>query len=103
MARDFPANVKDKALERSGHRCEWPGCGGMLKGKAFHYDHIKSHAMGGESTLENCQVLCTPHHLQKTMDDDMPQIRAADRKGKVKQGLIVAAGVSEIARRFGIK
>ena len=98
MARDFPLKVEDDALARANGRCE--GCGGALKPGRFQYDHIKPHAMGGASDLANCQVLCTACHIAKSQTDDMPSINRADRKGKVKRGLIVSAGVSEIARRF---
>ena len=98
MSRNFSAKVEDEAKARAAGCCE--DCGGQLKPGKFQFDHIKPHAMGGESTLENCRVRCVVCHLKKTMDDDMPAIRTADRKAKVKKQLIVADGDPEIMRRF---
>ena len=93
----FPARVEDAADARAAGRCE--ACHGLLKGK-YEYDHIKPRGLGGDNSLENCQVRCIRCHLQKTQEDDMPAMRAADKQAKVKKDLPVAAGVSEIARRF---
>ena len=101
MSRNFSAKVEDEAEARAKGLCE--KCGGQLKPGKFHFDHIRAHGSGGESTLENCQVLCVRCHIEKTLEEDLPPMRAADKKAKVKKSLPVAAGVSEIARRYGIK
>ena len=98
MSRNFSAKIEDEATARAAGQCE--DCGGQLKPGKYQFDHIKPHGLGGESTLENCRVRCSRCHLQKTLEEDMPQMRTADRKGKVKKDLLVAAGLSEIARRF---
>ena len=98
MARNFPARVQDEAFTRAAGKCE--DCGGALKPGQFQYDHVKPNGLGGASDLANCRVLCTACHVAKSQADDMPQMNRADRKGKVKRNLIVAEGVSEIARRF---
>jgi 5-methylcytosine-specific restriction enzyme A len=100
MSRNFSARVEDEAYARCNGKCE--ECGGILKPGKFQYDHNKPHGLGGESTLENCIVRCTVCHLRKTMEEDMPPIRKADKKAKIKKQLPVAAGVPEIARRFGL-
>jgi 5-methylcytosine-specific restriction endonuclease McrA len=101
VSRNFSAKIEDEALARAKGVCE--DCGGQLKPGKYQFDHIKPHGMGGESTLENCRVRCAVCHLKKTMDDDMPPMRKADKQAKVKKQLPVAVGVSEIARRYGIK
>jgi 5-methylcytosine-specific restriction endonuclease McrA len=101
MSRNFSAKIEDEAEARAQGKCE--DCGGQLKPGKFNFDHIKPHGMGGASTLENCRVRCVVCHLQKTLDDDMPPMRKADKQAKVKKQLPVANGVSEIARRYGIK
>ena len=99
MSRNFSAKVEDEALKRAAGQCE--ECGGALKPGKFHFDHIKPHAMGGLSELPNCQVLCVRCHLAKSLEQDMPPIRSADKKAKVKKNLPVAAGDGpEISRRF---
>jgi 5-methylcytosine-specific restriction endonuclease McrA len=99
--RSFSAKVEDEAEARAQGKCE--DCGGQLKPGKFQYDHIKPHGLGGESTLENCRVRCVVCHLAKTMDADMPPMRRADKQAKIKKQLPVAAGDSEISRRFGVK
>ena len=93
----FPAKVEDAADARAAGRCE--NCGGLLKGK-YEYDHIKPRGLGGDNSLQNCQVRCIRCHVQKTQDDDMPAMRTADRKAKVKKDLLVAPGEPEIGYRF---
>jgi 5-methylcytosine-specific restriction endonuclease McrA len=97
MARKFTAKVQDQALALADGKCGY--CGGMLKPGQFEYDHRKPHAMGGESSLENCVVACRACHVSKTQDD-MPPMRKADKQAKVKKDLLVAPGTPEIGRRF---
>jgi 5-methylcytosine-specific restriction endonuclease McrA len=94
----FSAKVEDEARARAKGFCE--DCGGQLKPGKYEFDHIKPRALGGDNSLENCRLRCVACHLIKTQEDDMPAIRTANRKGKVTHGLIVAAGMPEIARRF---
>jgi 5-methylcytosine-specific restriction endonuclease McrA len=100
VSRKFSAKIEDEALARAKGMCE--DCGGQLKPGKYQFDHIKPHGMGGESTLDNCRVRCVVCHLKKTMDDDMPPMRKADKQAKVKKQLPVASGMSEIARRYKI-
>jgi 5-methylcytosine-specific restriction protein A len=97
MSRAFSAKIQAEAFARANGRCEQ--CGGMLKPGQFQYDHKKPHALGGESSLENAQCLCSACHIAKGQED-MPPMRKADKQAKVKKQLPVAAGASEIARRF---
>lgn len=98
MSRPFSAKVQAEAFARANGKCEQ--CGGMLKPGQFQYDHKKPHALGGENTIDNVQCLCTACHIAKSQNDDLPPIRSADRKAKVKKQLPVAEGQSEIYRRF---
>lgn len=100
MSRNFSAKIQAESFSRAKGKCE--SCGGMLKPGQFQFDHIKPHAMGGESTLENVQCLCTACHISKSQDADLPPIRKADKKAKIKKQLPVANGVSEIMRRYGL-
>ena len=97
MSRVFSAKIQAEAFTRANGKCE--SCGGMLKPGQFQYDHRKPYGLGGESTLDNVQLLCTACHISKSQDDTAP-MRAADKKAKVKKSLPVANGVSEIQRRF---
>lgn len=98
-ASEFSGKTRKQALARSGYRCEWtdegrePRCGVELRPGGVHYDHITPQALGGESTLDNCQCLCPTHHRLKTSRDDVPRIRKADRQrfgalnAKTRKGL----------------
>ena len=96
---EFTAKVEQQARERAKGLCE--ECRGQLKPGHSEVDHIKPCALGGTNELSNARVLCSACHIAKTQTDDMPSIRKGDKKA-TKQ-LEVAAGMSEIARRFGIK
>jgi 5-methylcytosine-specific restriction enzyme A len=82
--KEFPAKVKVAAYARSQGHCE--GCGVVLSVGKFHYDHELPDALGGEPTLENCKVLCTPCHTEKTSKEDVPRIRRADRQRRIHIG-----------------
>lgn len=62
MRQEFSAKTKDQAYERSGGLCEGElesgmRCGLPLQAGRITYDHRIPDWMGGEPTLENCQVL----------------------------------------------
>ena len=40
-------------------------CGIPLTGANIHYDHKIAWANGGETELDNIQILCEPHNLAK--------------------------------------
>lgn len=98
MSDRFSAKIEEQAEARAAGRCE--DCGGLLKPGKYHHDHVKACGLGGDNSLENCRVRCVRCHLTKTLEEDMPTMRKADRQAKVKKNLPVAAGVPEIARRF---
>jgi hypothetical protein len=60
----FPsAKLKVQVLMRDGNRCKL--CGITVIGSNIHFDHIIPWAKGGETTLENLQILCSEHNLAK--------------------------------------
>lgn len=77
MRREFTRKVMSAAWERCGGRCEH--CTAKLFPGHIEYDHIIPDALGGEPTLDNCQVLCTACHSAKTGKIDVPTIRKSDR------------------------
>ncbi|WP_460772064.1 HNH endonuclease signature motif containing protein [Microbacterium sp. GXF7504] len=50
-------------LRARDRRCRWPGC--RVPAKNCEADHIIDHALGGPTTLDNCQMLCQRHHSMK--------------------------------------
>lgn len=60
----FPSErLKVQVLMRDGNRCRL--CGITLTGDRIHFDHIKPWSKGGETILENLQILCDTHNLAK--------------------------------------
>ncbi|WP_158085675.1 HNH endonuclease [Henriciella aquimarina] len=74
--KPFSEAVKRAVQERSGGTCEKLGC----EAEGEEYDHGVPVALGGESTLENCRLLCTACHRRKS-SLDVKMIARADRKG----------------------
>lgn len=74
--REFPAKVKIAAFERANGRCE--NCGNVIRYGA-QYDHRVPDAVGGEPTIDNCQVLCRNCHGAKTAKEDVPAIAKTKR------------------------
>lgn len=75
--REFPAKVKVMAFARCGGRCEQ--CTRHLMPHDIRYDHRIADGIGGEPTLDNCQVLCTSCHGAKTAKLDVPLIAKGKR------------------------
>lgn len=59
-ARFFPDGMKE-FLRIQDQRCQTPYCDAPIR----EYDHIKSYAVGGATTLDNGQGLCTACNLDK--------------------------------------
>ena len=55
--------LKVQVLMRDGNKCRL--CGITITGNEIHFDHIFPWSKGGETTLENLQILCKPHNLAK--------------------------------------
>ena len=72
----FTKPVKAAVLQRSGGICEAPGCDRV--GRDF--DHIKPVAIGGDNSLDNCQLLCRPCNAAKGVTEAQ-QAAKADRQG----------------------
>jgi hypothetical protein len=64
LTKRFPSErLKVQVLMRDGNKCRL--CGITLTGDNIHFDHIKPWSKGGETLLENLQVLCEKHNLAK--------------------------------------
>lgn len=67
MRTEFSKQVKRDAADRAKGYCD--DCKMKLRLGEFHYDHRIPDWMGGEASLENCQVLCHACHKVKTRED----------------------------------
>jgi 5-methylcytosine-specific restriction endonuclease McrA len=61
--RNISSRLKVQVLMRDGNKCKL--CGATVTGENIHFDHIKPWSKGGETVLENLQVLCASHNLAK--------------------------------------
>lgn len=76
--REFPRKIKQAAFMRAKGKCEI--CTARLYPGKYRYDHVLPCALGGEPTLENCQVICSNCDTPKTYGKDIPMIAKADRQ-----------------------
>ncbi len=85
--REFTKSIMRDAFLRCGGHCEGENCGARLLAGDFHYDHIIPDALGGEPTLDNCQVLCRACHKVKTGKQDIPRIAKTKRISDREKGI----------------
>ena len=73
MRREFSAKVCAAAFQRADGRCEGQRngerCSVRLTVGKYRYDHILPDWLGGEPTLDNCQVICMACDGAKTPAD----------------------------------
>jgi len=61
---DFTPQQKEEIFKRDNYRCVICGLG-PADGIEIHADHIKPKYLGGKSTIENGQTLCSRHNFMK--------------------------------------
>ncbi len=61
--RNPSERLKVQVLMRDGKKCRL--CGITVIGNDIHFDHIFPWSKGGETILENLQILCKPHNFAK--------------------------------------
>lgn len=62
--RKFPDNIKHKVYEKQKQKCVT--CKETFEISDMEADHVKPWFSGGETIESNCQMLCRPHHYEKT-------------------------------------
>lgn len=85
--REFSKSVMRDAFMRCNGFCEGEGCGVKLALGDYHYDHVIPDALGGDPTLDNCQVLCRACHKEKTSRQDIPRIAKTKRIRDREKGI----------------
>lgn len=83
---EFHRSVMLEAWKRCGGRCE--KCTAKLMPGRYQYDHIVPDALGGEPTLDNCQVLCSACHGEKTAKRDVPAVAKSNRVRAKHLGIV---------------
>ena len=86
MRTEFSNRVKRDALKRADGKCEIPECGAPLSFSKYHYDHIIPDHLGGDASLDNCQVICFACHKSKTRKD-VADIAKAKRRSDKHRGI----------------
>lgn len=79
--KPFSKAIKAEVLKRSAGMCEMEGCNQV--GRDF--DHVRPVAIGGASTLDNCQLLCRDCNAAKGIQearDAAKSDRAGGRSGQ---------------------
>jgi hypothetical protein len=74
--KPFSKTIKAEVLKRSAGMCEMEGCNQV--GRDF--DHVRPVAIGGASTLDNCQLLCRDCNAAKGIQEARDAAKA-DRAG----------------------
>lgn len=64
--RKFPDNIKHKVYESQNGKCKI--CKKPFDMSEMEADHIKAWFDNGETTVENCQMICREHHYEKTAE-----------------------------------
>lgn len=82
-AHHFTRKQKAELHLKCMGKCD--ACGAKLKTGEGEADHILPVILGGESTLENGQILCRVCHVEKT-GDDVRRTRKADRQRDYQSG-----------------
>jgi 5-methylcytosine-specific restriction endonuclease McrA len=62
-SRYIPAHIRRAVWERDHGQCQWPIEGGGVCGTTYQVelDHIDGFALGGETSVERCRLLCRRH------------------------------------------
>lgn len=60
--REFDRYEKAVIYKRDKGTCQWPGCGKHVELSEYEADHVRAWIKGGETTIENGQVLCKPYN-----------------------------------------
>ena len=61
-AETVPAGIRQAVLLRAGGHCEWAG-GCWRPASACHIHHVTRKADGGKTSVKDCVLLCSFHHL----------------------------------------
>ena len=77
MRREFPAKVKLAAWQQAKVHCT--RCTARLYPGKYRYNHRIPDSLGGEPTLDNCELLCLACDSEQTYSIDIPAINKSKR------------------------
>lgn len=80
----FSEGVRNAVFMRAGGQCEH--CKTKLRKGSYQFDHVIPVAIGGPSTVANCEVLCRRCHNEKTNKVDIPRAAKTKRQKAKHEG-----------------
>lgn len=84
--KEFNNKTRLETWNRADGKCE--ECGVKLQvGDRKEFDHRVPCALGGDNSPENCVLLCSPCHREKTSKTDVPRIAKAKRVAQKHLGI----------------
>ena len=100
-SRHVPAAVWRAVWERDQGSCAWALEGGGVCGstRQVELDHVDGWALGGETTVEKCRLLCRPHqleHARRLYGDEVMDRYAHNPKGDRCSEPLAEYGVARI-------
>jgi hypothetical protein len=69
---DIPAALHAEVVLRAGQRCEYCRLSQLGQEAAFHIDHVRPRAAGGETTADNLALACVSCSLRKWANQTAP-------------------------------
>ena len=85
-------------LERNNGKIQCELCGKqILSISECHFDHIVPYAKGGQSTLDNCQILCIECNLKKS-DKELQDIVMEEKARRFLHGKPLDEATAKPAR-----
>lgn len=84
---EFSQKTKLARWQHCGGKCEHPDCGAKLFAGKCEADHDIPCELGGDNSFENCRWLCRAHHVQKTVQRDLPAIKKVRRQERREAGI----------------
>ena len=96
--RRFTPKQRQQIEDRDGCVCNHDGCDVT---ENLHVDHIKPWSKGGKTHIDNGQLLCSDHNIEKTdtMDDEqLVDLSTDDLQGLIIKGKIDLDKVFEIEK-----
>jgi hypothetical protein len=85
-SRYVPAEVRRAVWKRDGSQCQWPLASGGVCGKTseVEIDHIDGFALGGDTSVEACRLLCRFHqdvHARQLYGNDVMDLFTRPKGG----------------------
>jgi len=92
--RELSEPEKEQVRRKDNHACLC--CGAKGKGIRLQIDHIVSYNLGGDTTVENSQTLCSVCNREKKVNERNFRLTATELRGPVELDLLGRAGREDV-------